>query len=194
MMKRLALAVSVLLLASTAALAADEYKIDPVHSSATFSVRHMLISNVGGRFKDIAGTISYDEKDITKSSVNVVIKTASINTDNDRRDSDLRSGNWFDADKYPEIKFQSTKIEKQGDGYVAIGNLTMKDVTKQISLPFTFVKADVHGKPKLGVESNTKLSRYDYNLKADPTGATVGGDVKIELNLEAGKVEPAAAK
>lgn len=192
MIKRLVITFSVLLLACTAAFA-DEFKIDSVHSSSAFTVKHMLVSNVSGRFRDISGTISYDEKDPSKSSVNVVIKTASITTDNDRRDADLRSANFFDVEKYPEIRFQSTKVEKQGDQFVAIGNLTIKDVTKQITLPFTIAKAELKGKTRIGVESSTKLNRFDYNVKYDPSGASVGGDVKIELNLEAGKVEPAAA-
>ena len=193
MRKRVAVSLFAVLFFCTAAFAADEFKIDPVHSSAAFTVRHMLVSNVSGRFRDLSGTIVYDDKDPSKSSVNVVIKTTSITTDNDRRDADLRSERFFEVEKYPEIRFQSTKIEKQGDQLVAIGNLTIKDVTRQITLPFTVAKADVKGRTKLGVESSTKLNRYEYNVKYDPTGTTVGGDVKIELNLETNKVEPATA-
>src|SRR5205085_11657931 len=124
------------------AFAADEYKIDPVHSSVTFSVRHMGISNVPGRFSDVSGTILLDEKDLTKSSVTAVIKTASIDTNNPNRDKDLKGPNFFDTDKYPEATFKSTRIEKRGDQYVAIGNFTLKDVTKEIELPFEFSKGN----------------------------------------------------
>src|SRR6478609_6966741 len=85
------------------ALAADEYKIDPNHSSVNFSVTHMMVSTVNGRFTAFEGKILFDDKDITKSSVNVSIKTASINTDNSSRDNDLKSANYFDIEKLPEI-------------------------------------------------------------------------------------------
>jgi len=175
-------------------LAAQDFKIDPNHSSANFAVKHLLVSTVRGRFAGgVSGTIHLDPADPTKSSVTAVISAATINTDNERRDNDLRSANFFEVEKYPEIKFQSTKIEKRGDGYVAIGNLTMKDVTKEIELPFTFTQAEAKGKKKLGVEASTSLNRYDYNVKWDPTGATVSKDVKIDLDLEASQVDAAAA-
>src|SRR5690349_8983056 len=106
------------------ALAADEYKIDPKHSSVGFSVTHMVVSTVNGRFNDFDGTILFDEKDISKSSVNVTIKSASINTDNTQRDTHLRSSDFLDAQNRPEIVFQSKSVEKKGDGYVAHGTLT----------------------------------------------------------------------
>jgi len=111
------------------ALAADEYKIDPNHSSANFAVTHLMVSTVNGRFTAFEGKILYDDKDVTKSSVNVAIKTASINTDNTSRDNDLRSPGFFDAEKFPEITFQSKSIEKKGNDYVAHGTLTIKGVT-----------------------------------------------------------------
>src|SRR5215472_9808341 len=107
-------------LTSAAAFAGD-YKIDPAHSSLEFSVRHLGISNVHGKFTDFAGVISYDEKDPSKSSVKVTVKTASINTGNDSRDKDLRSDRFFDVTKYPEITFESTSVKKNGDEWVAIG-------------------------------------------------------------------------
>src|SRR5437868_6045643 len=109
-MKRPALFAATLLVFTLSAFAADEYKIDPVHSSVTFSVRHMGISNVPGRFSDVSGTILLDEKDLTKSSVTAVIKTASIDTNNPGRDKDLKGPNFFDTDKYPEATFRSTRI------------------------------------------------------------------------------------
>src|SRR5437868_6158644 len=105
---------------AVSAVAADQYTIDPAHSSATFTVRHMMISTVPGRFSGISGTINYDEKDITKSSVEATIKTATINTDNESRDKDLRSPNYFDVEKHPDITFKSTKVEKRGNQLVAI--------------------------------------------------------------------------
>ena len=175
-------------------LAAQDFKIDPNHSSANFAVKHLLVSTVRGRFAGgVNGTIHLDPADIAKSSVTAVIPVATINTDNESRDKDLRSARFFDADKYPELKFQSTKIEKRGDGYVAVGNLTMKDVTKQIELPFTLTQAEVKGKKKIGVEASTTLNRLDYNVTYDPTGTTVSKDVKIDLDLEANQVDSAPA-
>jgi polyisoprenoid-binding protein YceI len=174
-------------------LAAQDFKIDPNHSSANFAVKHLLVSTVRGRFAGgVTGTIHLDP-DIGKSTVTAVIAVASINTDNESRDNDLRSARFFEAAKYPEIRFQSTKVEKSGDGYVAVGNLTMKDVTKQIELPFTLVQADVKGKKKIGVEASTTLNRMDYNVNYDPTGTTVSKDVKIDLDLEANQVDAAPA-
>ncbi len=181
-----------LLLMSTAAFAAEQFTIDPNHSSANFAVRHMLVSTVKGRFSQLSGSITLDEADMTKSSVTAVIKAASINTDNERRDGDLRSANFFEVEKYPEIKFQSSRVEKTADGYVAVGMLTMKDVSKEVRLPFTYNKAEVRGRTKLGADASTTLNRYDYNIKWDPTGATVGKDVKIEINIEANKVDASA--
>ncbi len=178
---------------STAAFAADEYKIDPVHSSANFSVRHMLVSTVKGRFTDVTGTILYDEKDVTKSSVTATIKVASVTTDVAQRDNHLKSPDFFDAAKYPEMRFVSTRVEKRGDQLVAIGNLTIKDVTKQVELPFTIVAAEMGGTKRIGVDTSIKLIRYDYNVSYDPTGAAVSKEVTIDLNLEADAVKPAPA-
>src|SRR5438270_11911424 len=118
MRKLLGLTLAVLSLYG-AAVAADEYKIDPNHSSTNFAVAHMGVSTVVGRFTSFDGKILLDDKDLTKSSVNVTIKTASINTDNANRDNDLRSANYFDAEKFPEITFQSKSVEKKGNDYVA---------------------------------------------------------------------------
>jgi polyisoprenoid-binding protein YceI len=184
-MRRLLPFVALLVLVSTTL--AQDFQIDPKHSSANFSVKHLLVSTVHGRFGGgVTGTIHLDPKDITKSSVTAVIKTDTITTDNAMRDKDLHSERFFDTAKYPEIKFQSSKIEKRGDSYVAIGNLTMKDVTKQVELPFTLNQAEANGKKALGVDSELTINRFDYHINWDPTGATVTKDVKIEINLEAG--------
>lgn len=175
-------ALAVLAFAS-AALGADVYTIDGAHSSATFSVRHLKISTVPGRFSDISGTITYDEKDVTKSSVEAHIKTASISTDNSMRDKDLKSANYFDVEKFPEITFKSTKIEKRGDQLVAIGDFTMHGVTKQIELPFEVNKATMRGQTVIGATAETKLSRKDYGITSG--GMMVDDDVKIALSVEA---------
>jgi polyisoprenoid-binding protein YceI len=186
-MRKFAAILAVLLI--TVSVFADEYAIDKVHSGVNFSVRHMMLSNVHGRFSDVTGTINYDEKDVTKSSVTAVIKTASISTDNENRDKDLRSANFFDTDKFPEATFKSTKVEKRGDQLVAIGDLTIKGVTKQVEMPFELVKANTPMGPGIGVNATLKINRQDfgvnYNRTMDNGGLVVGNDVTLELNVEA---------
>jgi polyisoprenoid-binding protein YceI len=187
MKQRLAVVLTILLLAGVPVFAADIFTIDPVHSSANFAVKHMTISTVHGRFNDISGTITYDERDPSKSSVQVVIKAASVNTDNQMRDKDLRSANFFETDKYPEIRFQSTKIENAGGRLQVTGNLTIKGVTHQITFPVTLAKAEVQGKTRIGVEGDTTLNRFDYNVSHDSSGAMVGKEIKIDISVEAVK-------
>jgi polyisoprenoid-binding protein YceI len=180
----------VVLVVAAAALSfaqAQEYKIDPVHSSATFKVRHMLVSTVVGRFTDVEGTIIYDEKDPSKCKVDAVIKTASVNTDSSMRDGDLK-GNYFEVEKYPEMKFTSTKVEKRGDQWVATGPLTIKDVTKTVDIPFEVTAANTQFGPAVGASADFKVNRNDYHVaKAGivDNGATVGNEISIELNVEA---------
>jgi len=175
---------------------AQEYKIDPVHSSATFKVKHMLVSTVVGRFTDVEGSIWYDEKDPSKSKVEAVIKTASITTDNNMRDGDLKD-NYFEVAKYPEMKFTSTKVEKRGDQWVATGPLTIKDVTKTVELPFDLTAANTRMGPAVGVSSDFKVNRNDYHVatgKMVDNGSIVGNDIAIELNVEAHQPKPAQSK
>lgn len=178
-------------LSLTLSAAAQDFQIDKAHSSANFSVKHMLVSTVRGRFSDVSGTIHYDPADISKSSVTAVIRAASITTDNERRDSDLRSDHFFDVEKFPELKFQSTKVEKRGDQLVAIGNLTIKDVTKQVEIPFTLNEAEVRGKKRIGVDGSLTINRFDYNVSYDPSGTVVSKEVKIDLNVEAAQAAQA---
>jgi len=192
-MKPKKLLVLLLVLAFWAAnsLAAEKYEIDPVHSNIGFTVRHMVIAKVTGRFKDVSGVIFYDEGDITRSSVNVRIKVVSIDTDNETRDNHLRSADFFDAENYPEITFASKRIEKEGDGYVAIGDLTIRGVTKEIALPFRFLGKvkDPRGNTRVGFEAETTLNRFDYGVKWDKTletgGLIVSKEVQVELAVEA---------
>ena len=188
-MKKLILLFAALLATSSLALATDIYTLDTAHSSANFSVRHMGISTVRGRFTDLSGTILFDEQAPEKSSVTAVIKTASVNTDNATRDKHLNTPDFFDSAKYPEIRFQSTSIRHEGaDKYVAVGNLTIKDVTKQVEIPFTLAKGKgMKGEPRLGVEGSLTINRFDYHVSYDPTGMGVSKDIKIDLSVEAQK-------
>jgi polyisoprenoid-binding protein YceI len=173
------------------AFAADKYVLDTPHTSAGFGVKHMVISTVKGGFADVAGFILYDEKDISKSSVEVTIKTASINTNNEKRDDHLRSPDFFDAEKYPDITFKSKAINKTDDGLVLSGILTIRDISNEVAFPFeiTGKLTDPWGNERIGAEATLKIDRRDYGLtwsKALETGGlVVGNDVKIELHVEA---------
>jgi len=188
----------VVLVACGAAFAADEYKIDPVHSRVGFAVKHMVVNTVHGRFTDYNGIIVYDDKDPSKSSVNVTIKTASINTDNTGRDTDLRSANFLDVEKFPEITFKSKSVEKKADGFVAHGALTIRGVAKDVDLGFTLSGPIDTGRGKLlGAEAGLTINRQDYGVAWSRSLAggelIVANDVKIEINVEAKGSAPAPA-
>jgi len=173
------------------------YNLDPAHSLIGFAVEHLEINWVEGRFKDFTGTINYDEQDVTKSTVEFKAKIASIDTEVAARDEHLRSADFFEAEKYPEMTFKSTKIEKRGnDRYVLHGDLTIKGVTKQIEFPFTFTGAvkDPWGGTRFGIEAQTKINRRDFGINYGNAlaagGFDVGSEVTIDLRLEAVKQEP----
>jgi len=176
-----------LLFAAGFAAAADEYSIDAAHTQVGFSVKHMVIATVRGTFKEFSGTVFYDEKDITRSRIEGVIKTASINTDNEKRDEHLRASDFFDAAQYPDIRYKSKKIMKRNDEWVAVGDLTMRGVTKEIELTFTVSESivDPYGNTRIGVEARGKINRQDFGVawskKLDSGGLVVGDEVKLEL-------------
>jgi polyisoprenoid-binding protein YceI len=178
-----------ILLACGSALAADEFKIDPNHSSANFTVTHMTLSTVHGRFTDFSGKIVYDGKDITKSSVSVIIKTVSINTDVDARDKHLRSADFFDVANFPEITFQSKSVEKRGNRFVAHGTLTIRGVSKDVDLPFILAGPVNDGKVTLlAAKAALTINRQDFGVawnKPFNNGFAVSNEVRIELNVEA---------
>lgn len=188
-MKRLTLLLVAMLAVSSLAVAADTYTIDGAHSSAAFAVKHLAISTVHGRFADVSGTILFDPQAPEKGSVTAVIRSASLTTDNAQRDKHLNSPDFFDTAKYPEIRFQSTSVRKEGDDkFVAVGTLTIRDVSKQVEIPFTLAQGKgPKGESRLGVEASLKLDRFDYHVSWDSTGTLVGKEAKIELNVEAAK-------
>ena len=184
-----------LLLITLPALAADTYNIDKAHTKVGFTAQHLVISSVDGRFKDFDGTITLDPNDIIKSSVKITIKTASVDTDNEARDKDLRNSEFLDVAKYPEMSFVSDKIEKRGDGYVAIGTFTLKGVSKKIELPFTFAGpiTDPWGMQRVAAKASTKINRQDYGVKYNQAmkdgSALVGNEVTLNLTVEATKAK-----
>ena len=174
-----------------------DYRIDAAHSVIGFSIRHYEISWVSGRFKDFKGTIRYDDKDVSKSSVEFNAKVTSIDTGIERRDGHLRTADFFDVAKFPEMVFKSTSVKRKGKNqYILEGDFTLKGVTKRISFPFTLTGAikDAQGNTRTGIAAQTKIDRRDYGItwgKAmDNGGMDVGNEVVIDLQLEA--VKPAA--
>jgi polyisoprenoid-binding protein YceI len=179
------------LAAPSLALAAD-YDIDPAHSAASFSVRHLMVSNVRGEFGKVTGSLTLDEKDVTKSSVVATIDATTLNTREPKRDEHLKSPDFFDVAQYPTLTFKSTKVEKAGKGQLKVtGDLTMHGVTKPVVLyvegPGAEVK-DPWGNTKRGFTATTKLNRKDFGLswnKALETGGVaVGEEVAVTLDLE----------
>jgi polyisoprenoid-binding protein YceI len=167
-------------------LSADKYVVDTAHTTVGFVVKHLMIYNVRGRFNEFSGVIMYDAQDITKSSVHGTIKVASLDTDNEKRDQDLRSATFLDTEKYPEIVFQSKYIERQGDGYMLHGDLTVHGTTKAVAMPFTVSGPVTHiGKTIIGFEAKLELNRHEfqitYNKLMDNGGLIVGDTVRIEL-------------
>lgn len=180
-------------------LRADTYKIDPAHSEVGFSIRHM-VSNVHGRFNDFAGTVEMDPKAPQKGSVEFHIKAESIDTANADRDKHLKTADFFDVEKFPEISFKSDSVKPAGkDKYNVTGTLTMHGVSKKVTLPVSFLgeAKDPWGGTRAGFETSVKLNRKDYgivwNKAIDNGGVLLGDDVTVDINLEATKANPAAA-
>lgn len=168
------------------ACGADLYVTDPSHTTVSFTVRHLAIYKVRGKFNDFSGTIMYDEQDPTKSSMHGTINVASIDTDNEKRDKDLRGEQFLDAERFPEITFASKRVEPGDGGHVLIGDLTIHGVTKEIAMPFTITGTLVHrGTTLLGFEAGIQINRHDfgiiYNKLTDNGGLIVGNTVDIEL-------------
>jgi polyisoprenoid-binding protein YceI len=173
------------MLALPSLAATTTWNLDPFHSNAQFTVRHLGISNVQGEFTKISGTVAIDDADIAKSTINVTIDATSVDTRVSRRDDDLKSPNFFDVAKYPTITFQSTKVTRAGDGKLTVtGNLTIKDVTKEVTLDVTGPSAPVTamGGQHRGFSASTKINRQDFHVSADP--GMVGDDIAIQIDCE----------
>jgi polyisoprenoid-binding protein YceI len=181
-----------LLLASLTALAqTSTWNIDPNHSAAHFTVRHMGLSNVTGTFDKVSGAAQMDEKDFSKSSVDAVIDVTSVDTRVEMRDNDLRSDHFFDVATYPTMEFKSKRIEKQGDGYKLVGDLTMHGVTKEVTLNMdepSGIMTDPKGNSHRGFSASTTINRKDwgmtYNNLLQSGEAVVGDTIKIQIDAE----------
>lgn len=174
---------------------ADLYQVDPSHTSVNFTVRHLAIYKVRGQFHRFTGTIRYDEANITQSALEGTIQVDSLDTEQAKRDNDLRGEQFLDAEHYPTITFASQRVEKRDDGYVLIGTMTMHGVSKEVTIPFTLTGPVVHmGKTLLGFEANFEINRQDFGITyakmMDSGGLVVGNTVHIELSGRAVKQAP----
>ena len=168
---------------------AEQYRIDRNHSSVTFSIRH-IVSRVQGGFTDFAGQIVYDPANPEQASVQTTIQTASVNTDNQRRDDHLKAADFFEVEKYPEIIFKSTKVEKVGENMLKVtGDLALHGVTKSVEMAVEIIAVGTHprrGTPMAGFEGMLKISRVDYGIDSWAQAAVIlGEEVNITLNIEA---------
>lgn len=166
------------------------YNFDRAHTSIGFRAKHMGLVDVPGYFRDFSGTINYDAKDVTKSTVEFTAKMTSVDTGVGRRDDHLRNPDFFEVEKYPEMTFKSTKIEKNGRNWLMTGNLTMKGVTKSVSFPFNiagFIKNE-RG-TRMGATAETVINRREFGVNYDsklPNGTpSVSDEIKINLQIEA---------
>jgi polyisoprenoid-binding protein YceI len=174
------------------AAATSTWQIDPAHSSAQFAVKHLAISTVRGAFTKVNGTVQLDDKDITKSSVDVTIDVNSVDTRVPDRDKDLRSDHFFDAEHFPTITFKSKRVEQVAPGKLKVtGDLTMHGITKEVTLdvdgPTAPVK-DPWGNQRIAINATTKINRQDFGVKWNGTmdngGVVVGDEVAITIDAE----------
>ncbi|HEV2150489.1 MAG TPA: YceI family protein [Longimicrobiaceae bacterium] len=172
--------------------AAAEYEIDQSHSQVLFRVKHMGISTVTGRFRDFSGTIVYDPQNLAASSARATIRTASIDTDNDRRDAHLRSADFFEAEKHPEISFTANRVRAaSGESFKLDGTLTMRGVTRPITLDVERAGPvrGPDGRERMAFNATTRLDRTDYGLTwnraLEAGGVVVSNEVQIVLELAA---------
>ncbi|HEV7517770.1 MAG TPA: YceI family protein [Thermoanaerobaculia bacterium] len=189
----------VLALPALASAAPVVYKIDPDHSSVTFSIRH-FVSNVHGRFKDFDGTVKYDKQNPTASTVEFTTQVASIDTDNKDRDNHLKTPEFFDAAKFPTMTFTSTAVKpKDANTLDVTGNLTIHGVTKPVTIPVSVLgTVATKGGDKAGFETAFTVDRKDYGVEwnrvLDTGGTMLGNDVKISISVEANTPKPAEPK
>lgn len=181
-------------------ISASNYTIDAAHSSAQFSVRHMMISNVKGEFGKVSGSVVYDAHNLEASKIEAVIDVETINTREPQRDAHLKSPDFFDAARFPSMTFRSTGVRKVGDGLEVRGDLTIRGVAREVVLHLEeppYETKDPWGNLRIGASATAKLNRKDWGLEwnqvLETGGVMVGNDVKITLDIEAVKSAAAAA-
>jgi polyisoprenoid-binding protein YceI len=177
---------------TTLQTATTTWKIDPVHSAVEFKVRHMMISNVKGQFSAITGSLTLDPNDVTKSRIEASADAASINTRDSQRDGHLKSPDFFDVEKYPNLTFASTRVRREAEGQLkVIGNLTIHGITREVTFDVdgpTPPHKDPWGNARIGVSAAAKINRKDFglhwNAPLEAGGLLVGEEVSITLELE----------
>ena len=190
--QRVATLSAIAFLATLSAFAqTSNWNIDPAHSTAQFTVRHLGVSNVSGNFTKVSGSVVLDEKDITKSQVNASIDVSSVDTRVEMRDKDLKSANFFEVEKYPTMEFKSKSIRKNGDKLQVVGDLTIHGTTHEVTLDSDGPSPEVGdpwGNTRRGFSATTSINRKDFSLtynNALKTGEAVIGDtVKIQIDAE----------
>jgi polyisoprenoid-binding protein YceI len=190
-MKRLVLAAGILALAAPLALAQSSTWVpDKAHSEVDFTILHMSLSKVHGRFGNIGGKLVLNDSDITKSSVEVTIDANTVDTGVAPRDSDLKSPNFFDVAQFPTATFTSTSVAKSGNGLTVTGNLTLHGVTKPVTLAVEGPTGPVQGmdhKPHSGYSATTTISRTAFGIGAKYPSAVLGDDVQLSIDLDVAK-------
>lgn len=167
------------------------WKIDPAHTLVEFSAKHMMITTVKGRIAEVEGTIYSDEKDPRSSAVEVTLKGASLDTRSDQRDQHLRSGDFLNVEKFPEIRFKSTRVEGGKERLKLTGDLTIRDVTREITLDVEYHgrNRDPWGGERVGFSATGKIDRRDFGLlwnqALETGGVLVGNDIKINIEVQA---------
>ena len=177
---------------TTATTGITTWKLDPAHSVAEFKVRHMMIANVKGQFAAITGTMTLDPNDVTRSRIEASADAASINTRDAQRDGHLKSPDFFDVEKYPNLRFASTRVEREDEGQLkVIGDLTIHGMTREVTFDVdgpTPPHKDPWGNTRIGVSAATKINRKDFgltwNAALETGGILVGEDVQITLDLQ----------
>jgi polyisoprenoid-binding protein YceI len=190
-MKLLKITTAILALSAPLAIAqTSTWKADSAHSEVDFSIKHLAISNVRGHFGKVDVTINYDEKDVTKSSVQATIDVTGIDTGEAARDNDLKTESFFDVEKFPTATFASTSVAKTSTGLKVNGNLTLHGVTKPIVLNIDGPTASVTGmdkKPHVGFSATATINRSDFGIGSKVPVAIVGDEVKLTIDLDASK-------
>lgn len=171
------------------------YTIDNSHSSANFTIKHMMISKVHGGFENITGQFQYNEENLAESYVEAEIDISTINTKEPQRDAHLKSADFFDVEKFPKMKFVSSSFVKKGNDLVVLGSLTIRDVTKEVELLVDEVSSEVKdpwGNTKRAISAKTKINRKDFGLNwnamLEAGGVLVGEEVQINLDIQFLKV------
>lgn len=171
-----------------------KWGLDPMHSEINFKVKHMMIANVTGNFTKFDVTVQTIGNDFSTAKINFTTNVNSINTNNEQRDGHLKSADFFDAETYPEINFESTGLEKKNDEeFILIGNLTIKDITKPVKLNVNFggIGTDPYGNTKAGFTLDGKINRKDFgltwNANLESGGVLVGEELKIQSEIQLAK-------